>query len=112
MNASDTGPVKTQENPNSDYELVDELYDPVGPIVVDKVYDPATPLNVRKASVLEHSMFMEKALTMILAIVVVVGALSVFYTKSSSKEQFGSLISGVALGALANKLKDQDINPD
>jgi hypothetical protein len=85
--------------------------DPVEKLDIGTQYPPA-PVDTRKELVLRHGIFIDKTLIILFLAFFLIGfCLSIFH-KNSMVKTFGSGMTGVALGALANRLKDTKLNPD
>jgi hypothetical protein len=84
---------------------------PVETVDVGGKYRPAA-VDTRKDLILKHSIFVDKVLITAFFSVFLFGiSLSIFHGNSTVKA-VGSGTAGVALGALANRLKDTKLNPD
>lgn len=82
-----------------------------GKIAVDQLFPPA-PVDQRKHLILEHQIFMDKVLIVAFFILMGGGVALAKYDQNPTVKAVGSGMTGAALGALANRMKDGKLNPE
>lgn len=89
----------------------DPLSQSSGTVDAGSLYKPA-PLDKRKEKILEHYIFIDKVLLVVLSALTLIGILLAKFEPSTIVKTIGSGMTGAAIGALANRMKDGKISPD
>ena len=83
-----------------------------GKIAVDQLFPPAAPVDQRKHIILAHQIFIDKVLIAAFFILMGTGVVIAKFDQNPTVKAVGSGMTGAALGALANRMKDGKLNPE